>query len=461
MTDHRGGQTSRGNRRCVQAIFSCHATEGKGSQDHWGEDNMERRLTAILSADVKGESRLRSEGGALTSPMLIVPREGMTALIEQHQGRVVDAPGDTLLAEFASVVNAVQAALAIQGELEARNRDLPAAQQMAVCIGINVGDVAVDGEHIDGDNVNLATRLESLAEPGGICISGTVHDQIETKVAVGWEDLGVQELKSTMTPVHVYRRQTKPGVPAPTVRQEQMPRLPVPDKPSVAVLPFANLSSDPTQEYFSDGLTEDVMTDLSKRSGLWVSARSAVLHYKGQTVKPEQVSQELGVQYVVAGSVRRADSRVRISAQLVDATTGYQLWAERYDRELHDLFAVQDEVTREIVAAVESKLTGGAQSGVERSPIKDLNVTEASVRGLSYPVDAAAEAMAQTPPTRAKARECGASVAVARADLGWTHCMVWVLGWRARTRRFWSRLLCRRTGFAARMALCSHSDTCG
>jgi adenylate cyclase len=422
---------------------------------------MERRLTAILSAAVTGESRLRSEDGTLTLRPLLARREVMATFIEQHRGRVVAAPGANLLAEFASVVDGVQAALAIQHELEARNCALPAAQKLACRIGITLGEVAVDGEQSDGDGVTMAVWLESLAAPGGICISGAVYDQIGTKIAVGWDERGGQEGRNLTTPVRVYRAQAKPGALAPTVSAEQAPRLAVSGKPSVAVLPFANVSSDPTQEYFSDGLTEDLRTDLSQRSGLWVSARSAVWRYKGQTVKPEQVRQELGVQYVVAGSVRRADSRVRITAQLVDATTGYQLWAERYDREVHDMFAVQDEVTQEIVAAVESTLTEGGQRGVERPPTTDLDAGDTSVRGLPYPVDAAADASTLTPQPCAKASRCESEVAVARSELGWTQFAKWVLGWRIATRRFWSRLSCVCPRLSSRMPLCSQSGTCG
>jgi len=418
---------------------------------------MERRLTAILSADVKGYSRLMSEDEELTIRTLIAYRAVMASLIHRYRGRVVDAPGDNLLAEFASVVNAVQSALAIQRELRARNRDLPTSKKMEFRIGINLGDVVVEGENIYGDGVNIAARLESLAEPGGICLSEAVYDQIATKLAVGCEDLGVQEIKNMTKPVRVYRVQEKPEVPAPTVSAEQAPLLAWPDKPAVAVLPFANLSSDPAQEDFSDGLTEDLITDLSKHSGLLVSSRHAVFLYKGKTVKPEQVSQELGVQYVLEGSVRRADSRVRITAQLVDATTGYPLWAERYDRELHDMFAVQDEVTREIRAALEVKLAGGEQKCVERPPTNDLEAADYAVRRLEDRVEAAADTRVQTQQMVEKASEFESPFVAAQACLGGTHFAQWAGGWRVRTRRFWRRVLCWRNGLSSRMALCSHS----
>ena len=326
-------------------------------------------------------------------------RAVMAALIQHHRGRVVDSPGDNLLAEFASVVDAVQCAAEIQQELKIRNADLPPDRRMEFRIGINLGDVIVEGDRIYGDGVNIAARLESLAEAGGICISGMVYDQVETKLAFNYESLGEQAVKNIAKPVRVYRVRmdemaTSAGealvlqpfgaaqdrqaqherIPTPVAlspstslrtalskSDPHAPALPLPDKPSIAVLPFANISSDPEQEYFSDGITEDLITDLSKLSGLFVISRNSVFLYKGKAVKPEQVSQELGVRYVLEGSIRKAGKQVRITAQLVDATTGYHVWADRYDRDLQDIFALQDEVTQKIVAALEVKLTEGEQ----------------------------------------------------------------------------------------------------
>src|SRR5262249_23979991 len=241
------------------------------------------------------------------------------------------------------------------------------------------------GERIYGDGVNIAARLESLAEPGGICIAGTVYDQVETKLALGYEYLGAQAVKNIARPVPVYRVRLQPqaanspgGTPMPAQPRHpggaaaQARTAASPDTRSVAVLPFANMSSDPEQEYFSDGITEDLITDLSKLSGLFVISRNSVFLYKGKAVKPEQVSQELGVQYVLEGSIRKANNRVRITAQLIDATTGHHLWAERYDRDLQDIFAVQDEVTRKIVAALEVKLTEGERQRLGRAPTVNL-----------------------------------------------------------------------------------------
>jgi len=337
-----------------------------------------RKLVAILSADVQGYSRLMGADEGATIRTASAYREVISTLIRQYRGRVVDAPGDTLLAEFASVVDAVQYAVATQRGLKARNAALLPEHTMACRIGITLDEVLVEGERIYGDGVNIATRLGSLAEAGGICIAGIVHDQIETKLKflhVAYEYLGEQTVQNIAKPVPVYRLQMDPEQASPTVRgrgEASVPFLALPDKLSIAVLPFANMSGDPEQEYFSAGITEDLITDLSKRSGLFVSSRNSVCLYKGKAVKPEQVGKELGVRYMVEGSVRKAGSRVRIAAQLIDTTTGYHLWAERYDRELQDIFALQDEVTQKIVAALEVKLTEGEQGRFGHTPTDNL-----------------------------------------------------------------------------------------
>ena len=366
-----------------------------------------RKLTAILSADVKGYSRLMGEDEVATVRTLTAYREMMAALIQQHRGRVVDSPGDNLLAEFASVVDAVRCAVEIQEELKARNAELPENRKMEFRIGINLGDVIEEGDRIYGDGVIIAARLEGLAEGGGICISGTAFDQVENKLALGYKYLGEHSVKNIVKPIRLYRVLTEPGAvttkvsrekragprqwhrvalavvaililgaaavaiwhfylrPAPTpmeVASVEKMAFPLPDKPSIAVMPFVNMSEDPKQEYFSDGITEEIITGLSKVPHLFVIARDSTFTYKGKPVKVQQVGRELGVRYVLEGSVRKAADRIRISAQLIDAKTGYHLWAERYDRDLKDIFALQDGITMKILIALQVKLTEGQQA---------------------------------------------------------------------------------------------------
>ncbi len=358
---------------------------------------MERKLVAILSADVQGYSRLMNDDEDMTVRTLTDYRAVMECLIQQHRGRVVDSPGDNLLAEFASVVDAVQCAVAVQRALNERNTDLPANRAMAFRIGINLGDVVVEGERIYGDGVNMAARLEGLAEAGGICISGTVYEQVEAKLDLPYEFLGEQEVKNIAKPIRVYRIEmpsaataltmgwkkrtwpkrhtraalatlavligllggvaawqgTRHGTVASHPIVAEPPQVAVAsDTPAIAVLPFDNLSADATQTYFSAGMTQDLITDLSKHADVSVIARRAAFVAKEQAVQLRQMGQVLGVQYVLEGSVRKANNRIRITAQLVHATTGHYLWADRYDRDLHDVFALQDEITQKIVAAL-------------------------------------------------------------------------------------------------------------
>jgi len=364
---------------------------------------VKRKLTAILSADVKGYSRLMGEDEEWTVRTLSAYREIMKGLIQQHRGRVVDTPGDNVLAEFASVVDAVQCAVEIQQVLRAKNAVLPENRRMEFRIGINLGDVIEEGEHIYGDGVNIAARVEGLAEAGGICISESAYQQIENKVPLRYEYLGEHEVKNIAKPVRVYRARIETeGVP-PKLGEEKKPvgkwlsraalgiiavvviagavilyqfvlrsspsktevaskekmAFPLPDVPSIAVLPFTNMSEDPKQEFFSDGITESVITALSKAPRLFVIARNSTFTYKGKPVKVKQVSEELGVRYVLEGSVQKSGNRVRITAQLIDALTGNHLWAESYDRDLKDRFAVQDEITLKILKAMQVKLTEG------------------------------------------------------------------------------------------------------
>jgi len=326
---------------------------------------VKRKLAAILSADVKGYSRLMGEDEKGTVRILNTYKEVMTGLIQHHHGRVVDAPGDNVLAEFGSVVDAVECAVEIQKELKKRNAELPVSRRMEFRIGINLGDVIEEGEQILGDGVNIAARLESLSEAGGICISGTAFDQVENKLELGYEYLGEQAVKNIAKPLRVYRVLMEPGVLArrfSEVASKEKMVFPLPDKPSIAVLPFVNMSDDPKQEFFSDGMTEEIITALSKNPYLFVIARQSTFAYKGKPVKVKQVSEELGVRYVLEGSVRRSGEKIRITAQLIDAMTGYHLWAERYDRDLKEIFALQDEITMKILQSIRVKLMDGEQA---------------------------------------------------------------------------------------------------
>jgi len=385
---------------------------------------VKRKLTAILSADVKGYSRLMGEDEEGTIQTLNTYKEAMSNLIQQQRGRVVDAPGDNVLAEFGSVVDALRCAVDIQKELKNRNVQLPENRRMEFRIGVNLGDVVEEGEKIFGDGVNIAARLESLAEAGGICISGSAHEQVENKVAVNFEYLGEHIVKNITRPVRVYRVITQLGV-----AHEMDKRLELPEKPSIAVLPFANMSGDPEQEYFSDGITEDLITDLYKISGLFVIARHSVFTYKGKAVRVDQVGRELGVRYVLEGSVRKAGSRVRITAQLVDTVTGGHLWAERYDRELKDIFALQDEVTQKIVGSLAVRLTKREEDRLARRYTDNLEAYDLVLRGLDSYFLFRQESNVLAREIFQKVVDFEPQYALAYARLGWTYIREWSLGW--------------------------------
>jgi len=330
--------------------------------------HVERRLAAILSADVKEYSRLMGADDVATVEMLTVYRTAMTALICQHRGRVVDTPGDNLLAEFPSVVDAVQCSVNIQEEFNERNAGLSVDRRMDFRIGVNLGEVIVEGDRIYGDGVNIAARVQALAEGGGVCISGSVCDEISNKLTFDCETLGEHTLKNIDEPVRVYRVRVDSSTPdeAPAGSQSVAPgpELEVCEKPSVAVLPFANMSDDPEQEHFTDGITDDIITDLAKIGGLAVVARNSVFTYKNKPAKIPDVGRELGVRYVLEGSVRKVEDQVRITAQLVDAVSGHHLWAERYDRDLTDVFGVQNEISQMIVMALKEILSAEKTSAV-------------------------------------------------------------------------------------------------
>ncbi|MFQ5784422.1 MAG: adenylate/guanylate cyclase domain-containing protein [Alphaproteobacteria bacterium] len=339
---------------------------------------MERRLAAILSADVVGYTRLMGEDEMGTLQRLTALREGiLEPLIADHRGRVVKLMGDGLLVEFASLVDAVGCAVKWQTAVEEHEAEQPEGDRFSFRIGVNLGDVLIEGEDIHGDGVNIAARLEGLAEPGGICLSGDAYRQAKGKVKVDFEDLGERDLKNVDEPVRVYRIVSDGAEAAPTKAP-----LPLPDKPSIAVLAFDNLSGDPDQEYFADGIAEDIITALSKFRWFFVIARNSSFTYKGKSVDVKQVAEELGVRYVLEGSVRKTGSRVRISAQLIDAATGNHVWAERYDRELADIFDLQDEMTATIVGAIEPELGTAERDRAKRKPPDNLDAWEQYQRGL-------------------------------------------------------------------------------
>ncbi len=326
------------------------------------EERIQRRLAAILAADVVGYSRLMERDESTTMRTLKTRRKDVfEPLIARHDGRIFKELGDALLVEFGSAVNAVQCAADMQQAMATANESLAEAERMVIRIGVNLGDVLIEGTDLYGDGVNVASRLEGLAEPGGVAISDSVHEHVHGRVDIGFVDRGKHEVKNIARPVHVWA--WSPGMSAADVIEAPSGAPPaLPDKPSIAVLPFDNMSGDPEQGYFADGITEDIITDLSKVSGLFVIARNSSFAYKGKAPDVRTVSRELGVRYVLEGSVRRAAGRVRINAQMIDGATGGHLWAERYDRDISDIFAVQDEVTRTIVGALKVQLTAGEEA---------------------------------------------------------------------------------------------------
>jgi adenylate cyclase len=435
---------------------------------------VKRKLTAILSADVKGYSRLMEEDEAATVKTLTAYRETISSLIQQHRGRVVDSPGDNLLAEFASVVDAVQCAVETQELLKAKNAELPEDRRMQFRFGINLGDVIEEGNRIYGDGVNIASRIEALADPGGICIAMSVYNQIKKKLVLDYEDMGEHTVKNIAEPIRVYRVPLEPragAVKVGAVKKAKLRRwqwaalavamviiivagalviqyyvlhpapiepvsveklaFPFPEKPSIAVLPFVNMSDDPEQDYLSDGITEDIISSLSKIRNLFVIARNSTFTYKGKPVKVHQVAEELGVRYVLEGSVQKAGNRVRITAQLVDAVTGRHMWAERYDRELKDLFALQDNITREIVTALQVELTEGEQARVWAKSTKNMESWTYVNQGLKYYRLFTKKGVAQARQMLERAVELDPDNAFAYSWLGWTHWMDARWGWSA------------------------------
>jgi adenylate cyclase len=438
---------------------------------------LERKLTAILCADVHGYSRLMGADEEATLRSLSSHRKVIAGLVEQHRGRFIDATGDSVLAEFASVVNAVECAIEIQSTLKAENASLPAERRMEFRIGINLGDVIVEGEQIYGDGVNVAARVQSLAEPGGICVSGNVQEQIGNKLAIDVFDLGDQAVKNIAKPVRVFRVLTEPADTAARSRVRTQlagkylrraafavagltivagavvlaPRLsvrapaasasaqlpltapppPLPDKPSIVVLPFNNLSGDPEQEYLSDGITIDLITDLARFPDLFVIDRNSAFTYKGKTVKAGDVGRELGVKYVLEGGLQKAGDQIRISTQLVDATTGDQLWAERYECPQRDFFARQDEIVRKIVTTlnlavdVSQRVNFTGSGGRSNNP----DAYDAYLSGKKYAASMTKEDYLKAQQMFEKAIELDPKYAAAYVSLGYTLRFQWLWLW--------------------------------
>ncbi len=352
------------------------------------ETRVERRLAAILAADMVGYSRLVEADEAGTIARHKAHRKDLIdPSIADHKGRIVKTTGDGLLVEFASAVDAVECAVAVQRAMAAREAGTQADRRIAYRVGINLGDIVIDGDDILGDGVNVAARLEGLAEPGGICLSGLVHQSVRGKLELDCEDLGEQRVKNLAEPVRVFRVRLEADADGGAGAEAARPTpLQLPDKPSIAVLAFENMSGDPEQDYFSDGITEDIITALSKFHWFFVIARNSSFTFKGKAVDVKHVARDLGVRYVLEGSVRKAGGRVRITAQLVDATTGTHVWAERYDRQLEDIFAVQDEITESIVASVGPEFHAAEIARTRRKDTRNLDAWDCVMRAYWHMV---------------------------------------------------------------------------
>ncbi len=388
------------------------------------EPRVDQRLAAILAADVAGFTRLMEADERATVAALDACRAVFREHAAAHGGRIVDTAGDSVLAVFPSALGAVEAALNIQRDLDAQNEPLPEDRRMRFRVGVNLGDVIEkDDGSVYGSGVNIAARLEGLAEPGGVMISEDVHRQVAGKIDGDFADAGAHDVKNVTRAVQAYRLETGAARPVADVG------LALPDKPSIAVLPFDNLSGDPEQEYFADGIAEDLITELSRIDRLFVIARNSTFQFKGRAVDVGEVGRRFGVRYVVEGSVRRAGNRVRISAQLIDAASGGHLWAERYDRELTDVFAVQDDVTGHIVAALSAELGGSAQSRRHRPLTENVDAYDLYLRGRAYVERTTPEANRRAREMFERAIALDDGLAAAYAELSLVRFRDWYFGW--------------------------------
>jgi adenylate cyclase len=436
------------------------------------EKRVIRKLRAILSADAVGYSRLMQKDEAWTIQAIETSKQIIGALINQFNGRVVDAPGDNLLAEFASVVDAVECGIEIQRKLKSGKSERQDSHQLCFRIGINLGDVVQQNDRIYGNGVNIAARIEGLAEPGGICISRAAYDHVKNKVVAGYEDLGERQVKNIAEPVRVYRVLLNPELPGevngekpkPPARRRRMAimvsivlmasvglaigvvflksgsspdsvtpghdkRIALSEKPSIAVLPFKNLSGDPEQTYFSDGITNDIITDLSKFRKLSVIASNTVFTYKDQPVSVKDVSRDLGVQYVLEGSVQKIGVRLRINSQLIDAAKGQHLWAERYDKAFKDLFELQNEIVQTIVSKLAIQIEETERRRVMRRNTTNLKAYDVLLRGQEYVYKSTRHANREARHLFQRALEIDPRYSAAYAELAWTHINDFLYGW--------------------------------
>jgi adenylate cyclase len=384
---------------------------------------MTRRLAAILAADVAGYSRLMGadEEGTLER-LKALRRELLDPKIAEHKGRIVKTTGDGLLVEFASVVDAVRCAVEVQQAMPERNTSIAADNRIELRIGINLGDVIVEGDDLYGDGVNIAARIEALADAGGVFVSNTVHDHVRDRLPFAFQDLGEQQVKNITRPVRVYRLliDQSASLKAP---------LPLPDKPSLAVLPFQNMSGDPEQEYFVDGMVEEIITAISRLPWLFVIARNSSFSYKGKSPDLRQVGRELGVRYVLEGSVRKAGNRVRITGQLIDTASGAHIWADRFDGALDDIFALQDEMASSVVGAIEPKLRQSEMERAARKPTESLDAYDLYLRALSLEHQYTEEGMREAIVLSQKAIAIASSYPPAAAMIGWCRLIQRVQSW--------------------------------
>ena len=399
---------------------------GPTMSDSAANPKVSRRLAAILAADIAGYSALMGADDVRTVRDLKGHQTIILPMIAEHGGRVIDTAGDGILAEFASVVNAVECAVVLQKTMAERNAVADPASRMQFRIGINIGDVIHDETRLYGDGVNVAARLEGIAEPGGICLSGDAHGQVHRKLPLTFIDVGEQQLKNISAPVRVYRVDMGHFAPAaPSSRPTQA----LPDKPSIAVLAFNNMSGEAEQEYFSDGISEDIITELSKLSELHVIARNSTFTYKGRAVDVKQVGRELSVRYVLEGSVRKSGNRVRVTGQLIDATSGAHIWAERFDRDLTDIFAVQDELTQQIISALKIRLAPEQKERLARKYTGDVEAYSLFLRGREQALIMTRSNGVEARRLLARAIEINPSLAAAHAYVALTHVADYNNGW--------------------------------